>query len=162
MSVTISIYALCDPLTNKPRYVGQALHPRFRLHNHVSQARSNRSQSAKNLWLAEVLESGLKPVLSILEEVPEPDAAVREQFWVDHLRAEGHELLNDRPTRGPGHERVRSSQRQVAWHLPEELLTNLKEYRHEHRLDSLKDAADRLLTEGLARWRDSAKDKGGK
>lgn len=52
--------------------------------------------------------------------------------------------------------RERPGQKQVNWWLREELLADLKEYQHEHRLDSLKDAAAKLLEQGLQTWKQEA------
>lgn len=47
--------------------------------------------------------------------------------------------------------RTRPGIKQVNWWIPEDVLSDLKEYQHEHRLDNLKDAALKLLRKGLER-----------
>lgn len=49
--------------------------------------------------------------------------------------------------------RTKPGTKQVNWWLPEELLAELKEYQHENRLDSLTEAARRILSERLEDWR---------
>lgn len=57
----IFVYALEDPRTGKPRYVGQTTDPDARLRGHMH------GPSTYNApWLAEVKAMGLKPVLRIL------------------------------------------------------------------------------------------------
>ena len=48
--------------------------------------------------------------------------------------------------------RTKPGTKQVNWWLSEELLRRLKEYQHEHRLDSLTEAARILLEQSLAQW----------
>lgn len=57
--------------------------------------------------------------------------------------------------------RVRSGQKQVNWWLPEDLLAELKEYQHEHRLDSLTEAAKQALESALKFWRSRQGKDGG-
>lgn len=47
--------------------------------------------------------------------------------------------------------RERPGQKQVNWWLPDELVTALKDYQHEKKMDHLQEAAIQLLQEGLSK-----------
>lgn len=64
---TAGIYALVDPVTGVPRYVGPTQHAEHRLYAHMA-GMNKRRPSAKDRWLAELKAAGRWPELWLLEE----------------------------------------------------------------------------------------------
>jgi hypothetical protein len=56
------IYALCDPVTKEPRYIGGSYTPELRYITHIFHPYSN----AAALWILELVECGLLPDLKIV------------------------------------------------------------------------------------------------
>jgi len=102
------IYGLVDPRDGRVRYVGMTTSPELRLVSHCTNlgrlqpdgqlARRGR----KDDWLRELEAGGLRPQMTVFEEVaPENDPLVREEVWIDRMRAGGADLLNGRPAGRP-------------------------------------------------------------
>lgn len=85
------IYALYDPRTNSPRYVGQTSMPKHRMNVHTSDKKHG---VAKREWFAELDTVGLKPVMVILEQVWHSEVDERERYWAQKFISEGHQLTN--------------------------------------------------------------------
>ena len=80
----MAIYALCEPDTGEPRYVGSAINPRERLKGH----RSKYSEAPLvRAWLASL---GRPPELRILDG----SGLKSERWWMNHYIHNGHLLLN--------------------------------------------------------------------
>lgn len=94
----VTIYALIDPRTGEPRYVGKTSAPLKRLAGHLSDARCG-GKSPKAHWLRELLASGLAPEMQVLEEVEPGDWRAAEQRWAERLA--GALLNSTRPGGGP-------------------------------------------------------------
>jgi hypothetical protein len=97
---TISIYALCDPRSGSIKYVGKTFDPLYRLQQHLWPCHVART-TPKAIWLRALVAQGLKPELVVLQTVPTPEWGTAERRWIEHLRAEGHNLLNG-TSGGPG------------------------------------------------------------
>lgn len=85
-----TIYALTNPETNQMFYVGKTKDP-------IARARQHRQAAGVFVsWT---------PAFSVLEEVSDERADVREMFWIAHLRSGGIKLTNrtDGGTGGWGH-----------------------------------------------------------
>lgn len=91
----IYIYALSDPRTPEDyRYVGQTGgKPRLRLLKHISCARYQ-NKTKTNAWVRELLELGLEPKMTIIEQVPDEQLAEAEKYWIALYRGLGYDLLN--------------------------------------------------------------------
>lgn len=63
----VEIYGLFDPNTNELRYVGKANNSEQRLKTHIRERDSGRPV---NNWIKSLVESGMVPVLRVLETVP--------------------------------------------------------------------------------------------
>ena len=88
------VYALADPRTGQPRYVGQTANTLpLRLRDHL---RRRHDRSRKAAWLREVLDAGLQPRIVLLEEFTGSRASAyeRESAWIRQLRDQGHDLTN--------------------------------------------------------------------
>lgn len=91
----VKIYTLTDPRTGKIRYLGktkQDLNKRY--YSHVSQYRLKREKSHKNSWISGVLRDGYKPIMEVIDIVPEEDWILMEQYWISQLLSWGYNLTN--------------------------------------------------------------------
>jgi GIY-YIG catalytic domain len=80
----VYIYALLDPRSNEVRYVGKTNNPVKRKNNHSSPSQAELHGRAKNKWVIELREIGLRPEFKILEECDENNWNERERFWIAH------------------------------------------------------------------------------
>jgi hypothetical protein len=77
----VYVYGLVDPRTNQVRYVGASIDPWRRRSEHLSEARSA-SQSAKALWLRDLLATGGQPQVLILGRTARDDWRSIEERWI--------------------------------------------------------------------------------
>ena len=101
-SKTVFIYALKEPDTGEIRYIGKSIDPEERLKTHIRLARKEDSHKAR--WIRKLLESGFKPVLEIVDEVPDEFWQQWEAAYIDFFRGEGFLLVNG-TSGGDGSER---------------------------------------------------------
>ena len=87
-----SIYGLTDPRTGCIRYIGQSTDPARRLAGHCWEAKREKHHRAR--WIIGLLKLGLKPLLEVLEEVPDEQADDVERFWISSLLTAGARLVN--------------------------------------------------------------------
>lgn len=89
------IYALCDPHTDEPRYIGKtARSPLARLREHKALAKRSRRLPVQR-WLNAV--AGVKlagAYMRILEVADSQTWESRERHWIAHGRLKGWRLLN--------------------------------------------------------------------
>jgi hypothetical protein len=94
--MSIEIYALCDPKTDRIRYVGQAKNAGKRLKGHISAARCSagkRRVTPVQRWIRSLLDDGCGPKLRILEVTSDEMFIEAERKWIAELRDTEH-LLN--------------------------------------------------------------------
>jgi hypothetical protein len=89
---TIYIYILIDPRTESVRYVGKTNNPRLRFNVHTS--RKFDKKSHRDMWVKQLCELGLKPLMVIVEETNEDHWKERERFWQLHFESLGADLTN--------------------------------------------------------------------
>lgn len=90
-----SIYALCDPDTKQPRYVGRTSYPlRHRLGNHIGNARNNKCSLELSQWINDIRARGQDPSIILLEECSLTDADAAEKAWIALCAEKGCNLLN--------------------------------------------------------------------
>lgn len=104
--VRTTIYMLSDPETGRVRYVGKTVStPSERLRCHVYETKRERNHRTN--WVRSLLQVGLRPQVTTLEEVcgPAEDGMAAERRWISYLRAEGCDLTNltDGGEGAPGH-----------------------------------------------------------
>lgn len=90
-----TVYALSDPRTNVPFYIGctkQRLSNRLIAHR--GDAVTNKRHTAKSAKIRELDAIGLKPLIEPMETVDVGDWQEAERFWVEYLRFFGVKLLN--------------------------------------------------------------------
>lgn len=85
------IYTLSDPRTQKIRYVGQTTNLDSRYKQHCDKIKGH----PKDLWVKELKQENLLPIMTILEHVDKTqDLSYREKWWIAIGQAHGWELLN--------------------------------------------------------------------
>lgn len=89
------IYTLTDPRTNLVRYVGRSCNPETRYKGHVYKTAS-RELTEKGKWISELRSFGLRPSMSIVENVEFTTEKVieRERRWIFHYIQQGAPLTN--------------------------------------------------------------------
>lgn len=93
------VYALFDPVSGAPRYVGQTRTSiDTRLINHLrglaTDTAAGRKLSPCQQWIADHLDAGRMPVIEALQQSGTWDAS--EAAWIERLTACGAELFNVR------------------------------------------------------------------
>lgn len=88
------IYALLEPTTYQPRYVGRtgSSLPK-RLGQHLADSKL-REPTRLAGWLRELVAAGQRPLIALLESVPDMDWRQAERDAIARLRAEGAALVN--------------------------------------------------------------------
>lgn len=89
---TTFIYALCEPETGKIRYVGKSNTPKTRLGTHLSGSSKHRSHLGH--WLKLLVSLGKKPIVEIIDEVPNTQWEFWEREYIRVFRALGMDLVN--------------------------------------------------------------------
>lgn len=101
----VFIYVLREPDTGEIRYIGQTKRlPSNRLGEHVSRARKKSERCHRISWIQSLIARGLKPVLEILDKVPEDLGVSAEMGYIYFYRGQGCNLVNGTPggDGGPG------------------------------------------------------------
>ena len=86
----IYIYALIDPGTGVPRYVGQTTNLDARLKMHLSTP----SSVAVKIWIHSLKQEGKQPSIQMLEKTNLKEANGREAYWIRHIISRGNDILN--------------------------------------------------------------------
>jgi len=93
--MSVSIYVLIDPRDGHARYVGKTkLDIQKRLLGHLSDARRDRKNIARFIWIKRLVALSLLPEIDLLEIVDDCNWQEAEQFWIAFLRGSGCDLLN--------------------------------------------------------------------
>ena len=85
------IYSLNDPETGQPRYIGKSNDPQYRLTYHIGR---KEKKSKKESWIHSLKSKGLKPILEIIDEVPDKDWKFWEIHYISLYRSWGFSLTN--------------------------------------------------------------------
>ena len=86
-----SIYLLSDPRTDTPRYVGVTKDLNQRMRGHLS---NRKATTHRSNWINILIALGLKPVLTVLEIVPDYQREDAERAWILGFRQSGADLVN--------------------------------------------------------------------
>ncbi len=93
-SQIVYIYGLTDPNGNIG-YVGQSMNPRIRYNDHLRDT----VDTPKTRWIRDLLDTGQKPGLIILDKAEKGDANYVEQWWIVLGKQHGWPLTNSgKPT----------------------------------------------------------------
>ena len=87
------IYSLTDPITNQVRYIGKADNIKKRFSSHIC-LKNLIKPTHKNNWINSLKNKGLKPILNIIDEVPNNEWEFWEQYWISQFRVWGFDLTN--------------------------------------------------------------------
>jgi hypothetical protein len=89
------IYTLIDPRTNLARYVGRSCNPEARYKGHVYKT-ANRELTVKGKWISELRALGLRPSMTVVENVESTTEKVieRERRWIFHYIQQSAPLTN--------------------------------------------------------------------
>lgn len=91
---TVYIYGLYDPRDDSLRYIGKTIHPKSRLWDHITDAKSRALANGKAQWIRELLKLDLYPELRILEKCTKDNWIEREVQWIADEIAKGTDLFN--------------------------------------------------------------------
>jgi hypothetical protein len=90
---SVKIYCLRCPKTNEPKYVGRTGNIKQREKSHNNKA--NKTITKKQLWINELREKGLKPILDVLKIVDPKDGYYWELHYLKLYIHQGYKLLNN-------------------------------------------------------------------
>lgn len=94
--MTYCIYAIINPIDNKPFYIGETGHFARRKAQHLKG-----TDQISGLLVRQIKANGFVPLFTILEEHDEEETALRaEIFWIETLLARGVELVNSQAFTG--------------------------------------------------------------
>lgn len=82
----VKIYALKHPDTLEIRYVGKTVRSLSRrLGNHIANAKGNKHNIHLSNWILNILNSGKKPIIELLEECNNSIWQEREKYWISQF-----------------------------------------------------------------------------
>lgn len=91
--MNVFIYYLSDSKGNI-RYVGKTKNePRKRLYKHILECKSE-ERSHKINWIKSLLSKGERPIIEVIDEVPEEEWQFWEEYWISQLKSWGFQLTN--------------------------------------------------------------------
>lgn len=89
-----AVYALLDPVSGCPRYVGVTTRLYARWGEHVLRKSFGTASTPLDLWKKALYQQGKRPVLVVLETTSKRTARRKERRWVIRLAKRGYDLLN--------------------------------------------------------------------
>jgi len=93
MENSVKIYALTDG-KGDIRYIGKtSQYLKQRLYNHIVETKSNK-KSHKISWIKSLLNKGERPVIEVIDEVPESEWEFWEKYWIEQFKVWGFRLTN--------------------------------------------------------------------
>lgn len=84
------IYGLRCPKTDEYRYIGKSTSGLKRARAHLTFSHND----SVNIWVAELREEGLCPLVDILESCDEETLLIKEKFWIQFYESAGCKLMN--------------------------------------------------------------------
>lgn len=86
------IYTLSDK--SGIRYIGKTNNLKMRLKNHIVEAHSKTKNNHRINWLKSLVEKNEKPIIEILDIVPDNNWMFWEIYWISQLKSWGFLLVN--------------------------------------------------------------------
>lgn len=91
--MNVFIYYLSDE-NGEIRYIGKTKnHIRKRLYAHIKESKGD-SKSYKNNWIKYLTSKGERPIIEVIDEVPEEEWEFWEQYWIFQFKCWGFNLTN--------------------------------------------------------------------
>lgn len=85
------IYHLTDPRTGEIRYVGMTVRS---LSQRLSGHRREKGRHHKAMWVRQLAQLGMRPEITLIQEVPVQVWAEAEKYWIRFFRSIGCSLTN--------------------------------------------------------------------
>lgn len=153
---TAYIYALLDPETNEPRYIGKSCDPRNRFNQHVSSSR--RPAWPVHIWMASLSRKGLLPIMEVVD-ICGDDWPEVETHWISEIKKiPGSRLLNA-SSGGDGHDFYSDPKDKRLWTIKKKMGDYLKFFRAHGMQDSIDKAhanmrrAAKMRPDLFGRWK---------
>lgn len=112
--MTIYIYGLKDPQTQKVRYIGRTRSLKTRMKGHLSKAK--RKITHRDCWISSLMEKDLKPEMILLETLEDMSWSISyavERSWISFMISTGHNLTNHHDRGEGGKDRVISKKQRA-------------------------------------------------
>lgn len=94
MTKTVSIYTLSD-INENIRYIGKTKNIlRKRLYAHIFESINSNKSNYKSNWIKSLLNKGERPIINIIDEVPEEEWEFWEEYWISQFKSWGFNLTN--------------------------------------------------------------------
>lgn len=90
MEKYVFIYSLEDPITNEIKYIGKTNNLKIRYSNHLC----GKDKSYKKNWITSLKNKNLKPLMKIIDRVPESEWEFWEIFYISLFKSWGFKLVN--------------------------------------------------------------------
>ncbi len=87
----VKIYTLAHPVTKEIRYIGKT---RYSLSDRLCKHMITYERNHRANWIRMLKKEGLKPIIELLQEVPEDQWIECEKYWIAQFKAWGFRLLN--------------------------------------------------------------------
>lgn len=92
--MNIKIYVLVDPRNGQIKYVGKTSGTlEKRLKHHFYNLHKGNNQHKRN-WFNQLTKEGLKPIIEIIDEVPNEEWKFWEKYWISQIKTWGFNLVN--------------------------------------------------------------------
>jgi hypothetical protein len=89
---TTFIYYLECPITNMIRYIGHSDNPKQRFYSHIKESSLKRTH--KECWIYGLICKNKKPILYILDEIPNSEWQFWEKHYISLYKSLGFNLVN--------------------------------------------------------------------
>ena len=87
----VKIYTLKDPFTNEVRYIGKT---KYSLTDRLCKHMLTYEKNHRANWIRKLKKLGTRPIIEIVEEVPDDEWVFTEIYWIEQFRQWGYNLLN--------------------------------------------------------------------
>lgn len=82
----VKIYTLTDPRTREIRYIGKTSGTlKNRWYAHCSNYKLQKNKSKKNSWIISLKANGYKPIITLLDLVPDSEWEFWEAYWIEQF-----------------------------------------------------------------------------
>jgi len=89
----VFIYTLIDPRNGQVKYVGKTVDPKDRLRRHIA-IRLDQPMTKCKQWIAQLLASGLRPLMSVIDTCKTSDWESVEKMYIKKFRDSGVDITN--------------------------------------------------------------------